>query len=109
MHRRDDGSIDFDRDWHSYKSGFGFLFREFWLGNEKISFLTNQKRYQLVIDLTISNGSMIRLSYDDFRIGDEFSEFKLANLGQYLGNTGKLYLLAISLFFYYSSLFFSYV
>ncbi|XP_071837002.1 uncharacterized protein [Apostichopus japonicus] len=87
IQRRIDGSIDFGRDWDSYKTGFGFLSREFWLGNEKLSFLTNQKKYQLVIDMTTSNGSLIRVSYDHFRISDAFSYFKLVNLGLYSGET----------------------
>ncbi|XP_071836749.1 fibrinogen-like protein A [Apostichopus japonicus] len=87
IQRRIDGSIDFGRNWGSYKTGFGFLSREFWLGNEKLSFLTNQKKYQLVIDMTTPNGSLIRVSYDHFRISDAFSYFKLLNLGQYSGET----------------------
>ncbi|PIK58399.1 Angiopoietin-related protein 1 [Apostichopus japonicus] len=58
IQRRTDGSIDFRRDWDSYKSGFGFLSHEFWLGNEKLSFLTNQKKYQLVIEITTSSDAL---------------------------------------------------
>ncbi|XP_071837009.1 fibrinogen-like protein A isoform X2 [Apostichopus japonicus] len=85
IQRRTDGSIDFRRDWDSYKSGFGFLSHDFWLGNEKLSFLTNQKKYQLVIEITTSSGYLIRVSYDHFRISDAFSHFKLVNLGNYSG------------------------
>ncbi|PIK38846.1 putative ficolin-2 [Apostichopus japonicus] len=85
IQRRTDGSIDFRRDWDSYKSGFGFLSHEFWLGNEKLSFLTNQKKYQLVIEITTSSGYLIRVSYDHFRISDAFSHFKLGNLSNYSG------------------------
>ncbi|PIK38232.1 Angiopoietin-4, partial [Apostichopus japonicus] len=85
IQRRTDGSIDFRRDWDSYTSGFGFLSHEFWLGNEKLSFLTNQKKYQLVFEITTSSGYLIRVSYDHFRISDAFSHFKLCNLGNYSG------------------------
>ncbi|XP_071837004.1 techylectin-5B-like [Apostichopus japonicus] len=85
IQRRIDGSIDFRRDWDSYKSGFGFLSHEFWLGNEKLSLLTNQKKYQLVIEITTSEGYFIRVSYDHFRISDAFSHFKLVKLGNYSG------------------------
>jgi hypothetical protein len=38
--RRVDGSIDFFRDWDSYKRGFGNLGTEFWLGNDYLHLLT---------------------------------------------------------------------
>lgn len=38
--RRVDGSIDFFRDWDSYKRGFGNLGTEFWLGNDHLHMLT---------------------------------------------------------------------
>ncbi|PIK39909.1 putative fibrinogen-like protein A-like [Apostichopus japonicus] len=82
--------ISFCRDWESYKSGFGFLSQEFWLGNEKLSYLTNQKKYQLVIEMTSSNGSLIRVSYLNFRISDEFSNYELFSLGHYSGKTDTI-------------------
>ncbi|PIK59867.1 fibrinogen-like protein A [Apostichopus japonicus] len=51
IQRRVDGSVDFYRTWNEYKQGFGFLKREFWLGNDQISDLTNQKDYELRIDM----------------------------------------------------------
>lgn len=42
--RRSDGSVDFYRDWESYRRGFGSLLGEFWLGNENLHALTSQGR-----------------------------------------------------------------
>ncbi|KAJ8032904.1 Ficolin-2 [Holothuria leucospilota] len=83
IQRRQNESIKFDRQWKDYKEGFGFLSSEFWLGNEKVAFLTNQRRYQLRLDLENSNGKYF-LVYDVFRIGDEWSNYTL-NLTGYSG------------------------
>ena len=41
--RRQDDSVDFYRGLNDYKSGFGQLTAEFWLGNDKIHRLTVKK------------------------------------------------------------------
>ncbi|KAJ8032946.1 Fibrinogen-like protein A [Holothuria leucospilota] len=83
--RRVDGSVGTKRTWDEYKDGFGFLGSEFWLGNNKIAYLTNQKRYELRIDMVTSDGSSFHISYDKFRISDEWSGFSLTSLGVYSG------------------------
>jgi ficolin len=42
IHNRQDGSVNFLREWGDFKNGFGNLATEFWLGLEKIHMLTNQ-------------------------------------------------------------------
>ncbi|KAJ8033598.1 Fibrinogen-like protein A [Holothuria leucospilota] len=85
IQRRTDGSVIFQRDFLEYKDGFGFLSQEFWLGNEKLSFLTNQNIYELRIDFTFSDDSSFFAVYTLFRISDEFRGYTLAHLGSFFG------------------------
>ncbi|XP_071835463.1 fibrinogen-like protein A [Apostichopus japonicus] len=84
IQRRVDGSVDFFRKWYDYKHGFGFLNGEFWLGNDKISLLTNQKKYEIRIDMNNQHGVPYFAKYDRFRISDESSKYRLVELGQHL-------------------------
>ncbi|PIK35537.1 putative tenascin-R [Apostichopus japonicus] len=77
IQRRSSGSIDFNRNWEHYKQGFGFLGTEFWLGNEKIAYLTQQKKYQLRIDITDAKGQSYHVTFDNFRVGDEKNSYAL--------------------------------
>ncbi|PIK51908.1 fibrinogen-like protein A [Apostichopus japonicus] len=79
--RRIDGAVDFYRRWDDYKDGFGFLQREFWLGNDKLSYLTNQGDYELRIDLVSRNGNSYFAKYDLFRISDDISKYRMTDLG----------------------------
>ncbi|PIK59698.1 fibrinogen-like protein A [Apostichopus japonicus] len=81
--RRIDGSIDFYRNWNDYTQGFGFLHREFWLGNEKLSFLTNQNDYSLRVDVTDIHGNSYFAKYELFRISDENGKYRLVNIDDY--------------------------
>ena len=47
--RRTKGDVFFNRDWDSYKEGFGELDGDFWLGNEAIHILT----YVVMTDLDL--------------------------------------------------------
>nr|P85031.1 RecName: Full=Techylectin-like protein [Phoneutria nigriventer] len=74
IQRRGDfhGPIDyFYKDWQSYKKGFGDIEKEFWLGNENIFGLSNQ-RYAL---------------YDTFANDDEDHKYML-HISGYKGDAG---------------------
>ena len=49
--RRQDGSVDFYRNWTDYEDGFGNLTGEFWLGLGKINCLTKEQSNTLRVDL----------------------------------------------------------
>ena len=82
--RRMDGAVDFYRNWTEYKNGFGFLHREFWLGNDKLAYLTNQGNYEIRIDVVNNVGDAYHAKYDLFRISDEWSKYRLVDIGQML-------------------------
>uniref|UniRef100_A0A098LY71 Ficolin n=1 Tax=Python regius TaxID=51751 RepID=A0A098LY71_PYTRG len=75
--RRQDGSVDFYRDWESYKKGFGRQGSEFWLGNDKIYLLISSGTQQLRIDLEDFNGSRTFATYSSFRIANESENYRL--------------------------------
>ncbi|XP_071837492.1 fibrinogen-like protein A [Apostichopus japonicus] len=83
--RRVNGSVEFYRTWTSYKEGFGKLDHEFWLGNDKLYYLTNQGDYQLRIDMVNKDGALYYAKFDLFRINDESDNYTLSGLGTYSG------------------------
>lgn len=95
IQRHHNSAINFNRNWTEYKIGFGFLSGEFWLGNQKLSFVTNQNIYELRIDLTSANNESFYVSYKRFRISDEYSGYKLTDVGEYIGSEGMLWFSAL--------------
>ena len=84
--RRQDGTVDFYRDWAEYKQGFGSLDGEFWLGNEKLHrLLSSSKQFELRVDLGDFEGNLVYAKYNSFMIGPESDGYKLEVSG-YSGN-----------------------
>lgn len=73
--------MNFNRSWSQYREGFGFISTEFWLGNEKISYLTNQAVCELRIDVELFSGNSFYTTYKGFRISDDFGDYKLCEIG----------------------------
>ncbi|XP_071837430.1 uncharacterized protein [Apostichopus japonicus] len=84
LQRRRLDSVNFNRSWKDFRNGFGFLGSEFWIGNEKIAYLTNQKRYQLRMDFENVAGETYFVTYDDFRISDEWGKYYISSLGTFV-------------------------
>lgn len=87
IQHRYDGSENFTRPWEHYKQGFGSFNGEFWLGNEKIYLLTNQKPYTLRVELQLWDGSEFWAEYGSFRLEPEDQNYRL-RIGNYSGNAG---------------------
>ena len=85
--RRQDGSVDFYRGWNDYKSGFGNLTAEFWLGNDKIHRLTASRASSLRVELEDWNGVRVYAKYGGFNIGDEQAKYRL-KVSSYSGTAG---------------------
>ena len=85
--RRQDGSVDFYRGWNDYKSGFGQLTAEFWLGNDKIHRLTASRPSSLRVELEDWSGARVHAKYGKFNIGDEQVQYRL-EVGSYSGTAG---------------------
>ncbi|GIZ02545.1 techylectin-5A [Caerostris extrusa] len=88
--RRDDFGTTSDfffKGWSSYKFGFGDLNYDFWLGNDKIFALSNQRRSALRFDLMDFEGEDGYATYDNFYVDDESQAYRL-HLGDYRGTIG---------------------
>ena len=81
VQRRQDGTVDFNRDWVNYEDGFGSLTGEFWYGLRPLHCLTNQGQWELRIDFTLTDGTKSYLSYSSFKIGPASSNYTLAISG----------------------------
>ena len=86
IQRRQDGSVDFNRDWVDYEDGFGNLTGEFWYGLRAIHCLTNQGQWELRIDYTFNDGTKGYLSYSNFRVGVATKQYPLTISG-FVGTT----------------------
>ena len=65
IQRRQDGSVDFYRDWADYRAGFGNLAGEFWLGNDKLRTLTE----------SVSGTWQLRIDFENWQNDKAWSEF----------------------------------
>ena len=86
--RRLDGSVDFYRDWASYKKGFGNLNGEFWLGNDNLHRLTAADDVMLRVDLEDFEGDIRYAEYTTFKVADEGDKYRLL-IGGYKGTAGN--------------------
>ena len=81
IQRRNNGSVDFYRDWTDYVRGFGSVEGEFFLGLDKIHRLTGNYDSQLRTDLTDWSGATAYAKYSIFGIGNYASTYKLTVSG----------------------------
>ncbi|KAF8773142.1 Techylectin-5A like protein [Argiope bruennichi] len=77
----------FFKTWSSYKVGFGDIEKDFWLGNDNIYALTNQRLYSIRFYLKAVDGEKRYALYDLFWIEDESNKYRL-HIDSYRGDAG---------------------
>ena len=87
LQRRQDGSVNFYRNWTDYEDGFGNLTGEFWLGLSKIHRLTQEGSNTLRVDLGDFNSNTSYAQYTIFSVGNSTTEYNLT-VGGYSGTAG---------------------
>ncbi|KAG6927281.1 ficolin 1, partial [Chelydra serpentina] len=84
--RRVDGSMDFYRDWDSYKRGFGSRLSEFWLGNDNIHLLSFLGSNDLRVDLRDFDNNYQFAVFSLFKITGETERYTLV-IGPFANGT----------------------
>ena len=82
--RRFNGRVDFFRNWTQYKSGFGDLSGEFWLGLNKIHRISKRIENILRIEMENFEGEKRYAEYGMFEILNQCEHYKLI-IGNYSG------------------------
>ena len=83
IQRRNNNSTDFYRDWQAYKTGFGAMDRNFWLGLEKIHRLTQLESHEVKFIMTNYKNKTFIATYDLFKVDSEATDYQL-EIGKYV-------------------------
>ncbi|XP_033979429.1 tenascin-like isoform X3 [Trematomus bernacchii] len=84
--RRQNGNLEFFRNWKNYTAGFGNMSDEFWLGLSNLHKITNSGHYELRVDMR-DEGESAYAQYDKFTIAEPRTRYKVY-LGAYSGTAG---------------------
>ncbi|KAI9534845.1 hypothetical protein NQZ68_010231 [Dissostichus eleginoides] len=84
--RRQNGKLEFFRNWKNYTAGFGNMRDEFWLGLSNLHKITNSGHYELRVDMR-DEGESAYAQYDKFTIAEPRTRYKVY-LGAYSGTAG---------------------
>ncbi|XP_078397961.1 fibrinogen beta chain isoform X1 [Cetorhinus maximus] len=99
IQNRQDGSIDFGRSWDVYKNGFGNIAfdvgkgfcdtpGEYWLGNDRISYLTKLKDTELLFEMHDWENNALKAHYNKFTVQNEVNKYRMSVEG-YFGTAGN--------------------
>ncbi|KAH8299476.1 hypothetical protein KR044_001746 [Drosophila immigrans] len=76
----------FPKTLDSFRSGFGTLYGEMFLGLERIHLITRSQGYLLYGYIEYLDGQFRHFFNEDFQIGDEHDDYDLSALGLFSGN-----------------------
>ena len=86
--RRQDSSVNFYRGWNDYKTGFGDLNGNFWLGLDKIHRLTKSGKNVLRVDLTDWTKDTAYAKYGSFSVASESDAYRM-NYASFSGKSDR--------------------
>ncbi|XP_034457262.1 tenascin-like isoform X4 [Hippoglossus hippoglossus] len=84
--RRQNGKLEFFRNWKNYTAGFGNMNDEFWLGLSNLHKITSSGHYELRVDLR-DKGESAYAQYDKFTLAEPRTRYKIY-IGAYSGTAG---------------------
>ncbi|KAL6096567.1 tnc [Pungitius sinensis] len=84
--RRQNGKLEFFRNWKNYTAGFGNMNEEFWLGLSNLHKITSSGHYELRVDLR-DTGESAYAQYDKITVAEPKTRYKL-HVGAYSGTAG---------------------
>ncbi|XP_041987573.1 protein scabrous-like [Aricia agestis] len=90
LQRRYNGSIEFNRKFGEYVSGFGDASSEYWLGLESMHQITKDNCSAMRIDMTDIYGSSWYAEYDHFSVGSADSGYVL-DVSGFKGNASDAF------------------
>ena len=81
--RRVDATVDFERGWDEYVTGFGNLSGSFWSGLNKIHAMTGNGLYDTELHVFVEtfDGEMREAMYNTFTVRDESSDYQMTVSG----------------------------
>ncbi|KFO19754.1 angiopoietin-4 [Fukomys damarensis] len=77
IQRREDGSVDFQRNWEEYKQGFGDPAGEHWLGNEVVHQLTSRAIHSLRVEVEDWEGNTFYANFGYFQLDSEEQFYRI--------------------------------
>uniref|UniRef100_A0A182JV12 Fibrinogen C-terminal domain-containing protein n=1 Tax=Anopheles christyi TaxID=43041 RepID=A0A182JV12_9DIPT len=85
---RSNGSVDFNRTWDEYRTGFGSTRGEHWLGLAALEQILTKRSHELLIVMENFKGTTVYAHYAAFRIGTEQEKYAITTVGKYDGTAG---------------------